>query len=138
MLESQPIVMVRAAMTDIKPEEMLTEADQKFIDNLNTIIKSRMNEQNFSMDALASSMSMSRSVFYRRLKGVVGQSPVEYVNEFRLQYATELLDKEPEKAVSQIAYECGFSSPQYFSNVFRKRNHMTPSEWRQRQNDRKL
>lgn len=138
LLESQPIVMVRAAMTDIKPEEMLTEADQKFIDNLNTIIKSRMNEQNFSMDALASSMSMSRSVFYRRLKGVVGQSPVEYVNEFRLQYATELLDKEPEKAVSQIAYECGFSSPQYFSNVFRKRNHMTPSEWRQRQNDRKL
>lgn len=59
-----------------------------------------------------------------------GQSPIEYLKECRLQYATELLLRDVEKTVAAIAYESGFSTPQYFSNVFRKRYHMTPNEWR--------
>lgn len=132
LFNSQLLVSMQTAMIDIKPEESLTEADKLFIDSLNRLIGERFADEHFSIDTIASAMNMSRSVFYRRLKAVVGQTPVEYLKEFRLQQATEKLKKEQEKAVASIAYECGFSSPQYFSNVFRKRYHMTPNEWRRK------
>lgn len=132
LLNSPMVVSVQTAMTEIKPEESLTDADRQFIDALNELIGAQIGEEQISIDALAQALHMSRSVFYRRLKSVVGQSPVEYLKEFRLQYAIELLDREQEKPVAAIAYACGFSSPQYFNNVFRKRYHMTPNEWRRR------
>lgn len=130
LLNSQLMVAVQTSMTELKPEESLTEADRQFIERLNQKIGEGIDNADFSIDALAATFNMSRSVFYRRLKSVVGQSPVEYLKEYRLQYATELLLQDAEKTVAMIAYESGFSSPQYFSNVFRKRFHMTPNEWR--------
>lgn len=130
LLNSQLMVAVQTSMTELKPEESLTEADRQFIETLNRKIGEKIDDADFSIDALAAMFNMSRSAFYRRLKSVVGQSPVEYLKEYRLQYATELLLQDAEKTVATIAYESGFSSPQYFSNVFRKRYHMTPNEWR--------
>lgn len=130
LLNSQLMVAVQTSMTELKPEESLTEADRQFIECLNQKIGEKIDDADFSIDALAAMFNMSRSVFYRRLKSVVGQSPVEYLKEYRLQYATELLLQDVEKTVATVAYESGFSSPQYFSNVFRKRYHMTPNEWR--------
>ncbi len=132
LLNSQLMVAVQTSMTELKPEESLTEADRQFIETLNRKIGEKIDDANFSIDELAAMFNMSRSAFYRRLKSVVGQSPVEYLKESRLQYATELLLQDVEKTVATIAYESGFSSPQYFSNVFRKRYHMTPNEWRKR------
>lgn len=132
LLNSQLMVAVQTSMTELKPEESLTEADRQFIECLNQKIGEKIDDADFSIDALAAMFNMSRSAFYRRLKSVVGQSPVEYLKEYRLQYATELLLQDAEKTVATIAYESGFSSPQYFSNVFRKRYHMTPNEWRKR------
>ena len=122
--------MMSAAMTNIKPEEQLSESDTEFIKQVDDYIKGNLNSTDFSIDSLSASLGMSRSVFYRRLKSVVGQTPSEYINELKLQRAASLLKKEPQKTLSAIAYDCGFSSPQYFSNVFRKRYHMTPNEWR--------
>ncbi|MBQ8916703.1 MAG: helix-turn-helix domain-containing protein, partial [Alistipes sp.] len=132
LLNSQLMVAVQTSMTELKPEESLTEADRQFIETLNRKIGEKIDDADFSIDELAAMFNMSRSAFYRRLKSVVGQSPVEYLKEYRLQYATELLLQDAEKTVATIAYESGFSSPQYFSNVFRKRYHMTPNEWRKR------
>ncbi len=130
LLNSQLMVAVQTSMTELKPEESLTEADRQFIELLNQKIREKIDDADFSIDELASMFNMSRSVFYRRLKSVVGQSPIEYLKEYRLQHATELLLQDVEKTVAAIAYESGFSTPQYFSNVFRKRYHMTPNEWR--------
>ena len=130
LLNSQLMVAVQTSMTELKPEESLTEADRQFIELLNQKIGEKIDDADFSIDELASMFNMSRSAFYRRLKSVVGQSPIEYLKEYRLQYATELLLRDVEKTVAAIAYESGFSTPQYFSNVFRKRYHMTPNEWR--------
>lgn len=129
-INSQPIVMVSSAMTEIKPEESITDADREFINTLDINIKTMIDKPNFSIDNIVTAMGMSRSVFYRRLKAVVGLSPSEYINEYRLQRASAMLRDNPLKSVSEIAYTCGFSSPQYFSNVFRKRYHTTPNEWR--------
>ena len=93
-------------------------------------LESGLSDTDFSIDDLVGSLGMSRSVFYRKLKSIVGQSPSEYINQYRLQRAAAMLRADDSKAISTVAYECGFSSPQYFSNLFRKRYQMTPNEWR--------
>lgn len=130
LLNSQPVAVVSAAMTEIKDTEELTDADSDFINSINMKLESVLGDSDFSIDDLVGSLGMSRSVFYRRLKSIVGQSPSEYINQYRLQRAAAMLRADDSKVISTVAYECGFSSPQYFSNLFRKRYQMTPNEWR--------
>lgn len=130
VINSQPVARMSAAMTEIKDTDALTASDREFLDAINAHIEKSLGNSEFSIDDLVESIGMSRSVFYRRLKAVVGQSPSEYINKYRLSRAASMLHDDPEKPVSSVAYECGFSSPQYFSNLFRKRYQMTPNEWR--------
>lgn len=130
VLDSQPVALLSAAITEVKLEENLTGADMQFISQLNELVGNALSDQQLSIERLAADMGMSRSTFYRRLKAVVGQSPNEYISEMRLSRAAELLRSETDASIATIAYECGFSSPQYFSNVFRRRYHMTPNQWR--------
>ena len=53
-----------------------------------------------------------------------------YLQQLRLEYATKLLVEQPEKSIVQIASESGFSSNAYFSNCFRQRYSISPSEFR--------
>ena len=54
----------------------------------------------------------------------------KYILQLRLEYATHLLVDEPERTISQIAADCGFSSSPYFSDRFRKHYGMSPSDFR--------
>lgn len=53
-----------------------------------------------------------------------------YIQQLRLEYAAQLLAKQPDLSIVQIATECGFSSHKYFSERFRLHFSMTPSEFR--------
>lgn len=130
LLDSKPLVYIQTVMTEKKAEETLTKADCLFMEKVNLKIDGMVENPLFSIDTLAVEMGMSRSVFYRRLKSVIGKTPSEFVVECRMKKAIKKLREESDKPVSTIAYECGFSSPQYFSTVFRKRYHLTPNEWR--------
>ena len=54
----------------------------------------------------------------------------DYTQELRLEYSTLLMSTNPEKSVSQIALDCGFSSLAYYSRCFRQRFGMSPTEFR--------
>lgn len=62
----------------------LTKADEDFIKRLNEVILANLNNPEFSMDDIADSLNMSRSNFYRKIKGVLDLSPNEYLRLERL------------------------------------------------------
>lgn len=125
--DSADKIEVREKMT-----EASNEADKEFLDMLDRKIEESIGDKEFTLDILGSTMGMSRSVFYRRIKSLTGKSPSEYVADFRMNKAMEMLVSRPDRTVAEIAYECGFSSPQYFNNVFRKKYQISPNEWRKR------
>lgn len=96
----------------------LTKADEDFIKRLNEVILTNLNNPEFSMDDIADSLNMSRSNFYRKIKGVLDLSPNEYLRLERLKKAAQLL-KQGEGRVTEICYMVGFNSPSYLPNVFR-------------------
>ncbi len=97
----------------------LTKADEEFIWKLNDIIQANLHNPEFSMEDMADALKMSRSSFYRKIKGVLDLSPNEYLRLERLKQAAQLL-KEGKSRVNEICYTVGFNSPSYFSKCFLK------------------
>lgn len=83
------------------------------------------------MDALADQMGMSRTNFYALFKQASGMTPHDYLQRLRINKAQALL-LHSRRTATDIAYSLGFSSSQYFSNVFRKYAGTTPTNFRRR------
>ena len=106
----------------------LTKADEEFIKKLNEIILVNLNNPEFTTDDMADSLNMSRSNFYRKIKGVLDLTPNEYLRIERLKRAAQLL-KEGECRVNEVCYAVGFNSPSYFAKCFLKQFGVLPKDF---------
>ncbi|MDX8350874.1 AraC family transcriptional regulator [Cognatiyoonia sp. IB215182] len=82
-----------------------------------------------SVAVIASAVGMSPSWFQSAFKSVTGQPVFAYVRERRLDRVRILL-ADRSLSLSQIAYECGFSSHSHMTNLFRAHHGMSPREMR--------
>lgn len=87
--------------------------------------------QKIKIGELAAMISMSEGHFCRYFKSLVHQTPVQYINAWRIGKAVELLETTDRKVID-IALETGFDNPSYFIRKFREQMHCTPSEYRKR------
>ena len=93
-------------------------------------IEKHIGEEDLRAEDMASAMNLGRTVFYRKLKRLVGVTPTEFLRQVRIQRAIQLITLS-KKPVSEIAYSVGFSDPKYFSKCFKKETGMSPSEYRE-------
>ena len=84
-----------------------------------------------SVQCLAEEVRMSPQHFARVFAKTFRQPPHAYVMSKRIAAASQLLVNEPERAVTDIALACGFSSAAHFSRSFRQTLGTTPTQWRQ-------
>jgi AraC-like DNA-binding protein len=87
--------------------------------------------QGWTLDALAAQAGTSRSVLAERFVHFIGQPPMQYLRELRMQMASRLLVEDGAKVVS-VAAAVGFESEAAFSRAFKKCVGLSPKEWRQR------
>ena len=87
-----------------------------------------LSDSNYTVEALANDVGLSRAQLHRKMKEMTGISVGEFVRNIRLEQATKLL-KEQKINVTQVAYTVGFSSVAHFSTVFRKQFGISPSEY---------
>lgn len=80
---------------------------------------------------LAEQIPMSEGQFSRFFKSMTHQTPVEYLNAYRIKKASELL-AQPDAKVASVAMDVGFDHISYFVKVFRSRMKCTPSEYRKK------
>jgi Transcriptional regulator containing an amidase domain and an AraC-type DNA-binding HTH domain len=100
-----------------------------FIQKCIEVVESRLSDSSFNENQFASSMCVSRSTLYRRLKSHFGISSKEFVRTMRLNCAAKLLMNQS-IMVSDIAYSVGFSDPKYFSFSFKTMYGLTPLKYR--------
>ncbi len=104
------------------------------IDNLSKAIEGNLNNDQFGVDSLVQSIGMSRSSLHRKLHKILGVSTSQFIREYRLKRALEILQVEDITA-SEAAYRVGFSSATYFSTCFHKFYGFTPGEVKSRNVD---
>ena len=85
-------------------------------------------DKKITVEGMAKIAHMSPSHFARIFKQEIGKSPVDYLNQIRMERAKKLLFA-GDKSITEIALDCGFSSPSYLSACFFKKYKMTPSEY---------
>jgi AraC-like DNA-binding protein len=85
--------------------------------------------QDWTVESLARTASMSRSGFAARFKAVVGLSPLDYLTQWRVYCATRLL-LQGDAALSDISRQVGYESVAAFNRVFRRETATTPGAFR--------
>ena len=95
---------------------------------INSIVK--YVKENYMSDIKLSSVAKLKSVspehLSRTFKAYIGNGFNEYVTLLRLRHAEEMIKNEPDKTISEIAYECGFNDGNYFSYKFKKMYGISP------------
>lgn len=105
-----------------------TDLDRQFIEKAVKLIEEHISEPEFNINEFNIAMSMSGSTLYRKIKGLTGMSPKEFIRNIRFKYACRLL-LEKSSNISEVAYRVGFSDAKYFSLCFKKEFGMTPSKY---------
>ena len=107
----------------------IIEADQVMMEKLMKFLEERIGDENLRIEEMADAVSMGRTVFYGKIKAIVGMSPSDFLRTLRMQRAEDLMVNS-KLNFSQIAFSVGFSDPKYFTKCFKKETGMTPSEYR--------
>lgn len=107
-------------------------ADTEFIELVMRHMQENLGNADYSVDDMAEAVNMSRSAFTRKLKALMGQSPLDILRDMRMRRAVILIDA-GQLSITQVAYESGFNDPHYFGKCFKAFYQMTPSEWKSRQ-----
>lgn len=87
--------------------------------------------KSFSNKFLANLCSISQDCFIRTFKMYYDTTPRKYILDLRISMAKEMLVSQS-KTISEIAYALGFESPTYFTNIFKKKVGVSPSQYKNR------
>lgn len=100
---------------DKRIEQILEQINENLADDLDLV-------------ALATSVQLSLSRFMHLFKTEIGMPPMEYILQKKVEKAKEWI--EIGKPIKEIAYDLSFSSPSYFSRVFKQYSGISPSQYK--------
>ena len=83
------------------------------------------------IEQIAAQMSVSQRYLSDTLKKETGKTTTEHLQLYLIDEAKNILLK-PNKSISEVAHELGFEYPQYFSRLFKKKEGLSPSEYREK------
>lgn len=113
----------------VQPHEItVTSLDERFIQKVIQLIENNLEDVNLSVEKMATDLGMSRNNILRKLKAITGLSTSEFIQDYRLRRAAQLIEKRAD-TISQIAYRVGFNDQSYFTKCFKKKFGKTPSEF---------
>ena len=119
----------QAYMSGISTEDIAVPgSDREFIENLDRIIYENIADPELSNEQLAEALFISKATLIRKVKGLLGTTPNDYVRIQRLNLAAKMLLKEGCR-ISDICYSVGFNTPSYFTKCFKKQYGVLPAEY---------
>lgn len=120
-------------LVDMMAEDSKSGNDNDFIKGGSAVqaavvyIKEHLTEA-LPLEKIASGQGYSPIYFHQLFKSAMGETLHSYVERLRVEKAITML-LETDYTVTQVAYECGFSSQSYFNHVFKRRMKKTPRKY---------
>jgi len=104
---------------------ILTAQDAALLQSLFGKLEDNWQNAEFNIEDYCVEMAMSKSQLYRKTIQLTGLSPNILLKEFRLQKAKALMRKK-QYSIAQITFDCGFTSPSYFTKCFKNKYGLLP------------
>jgi len=102
--------------------------ESKFWIRIEEVLKMHLSESNFTVEEFSKKMLMSRMQLHRKLKALTGLSASAFLRSKRIEASIALL-RSGDLSVSEVAYESGFSSPSYYSKIFKEIYGVSPADY---------
>ena len=109
-------------------QPQLNTRDAEFVSAINAAIDEQIRAEDFSIDALADTMCMSKTNFYRKFHAITGTSPNEYLKNYRLNRAASMI--KDGARINEAAESVGFFSSSYFAKCFKAKFGVLPKDYK--------
>jgi len=125
-----------AQLDDTLPAARSEPLDEKLVDELTAKLHAAMGEaqvykkNDLKLSDLAEMVDVRKDVLSRFLNETCQKNFYEYVNEYRVKSATELLSADKKANIEKVAFDAGFNNRVSFHHAFKKLTGMTPSQYR--------
>lgn len=110
------------------PEPQSEAQPDEFVTQAVALVRQNLNTPGYGVEQLAADLCMERTGLYKKLTAALDQTPTLFMRNIRMEQAARLL-REGRLSVTEIAEQCGFQSPGYFSRLFQQTYGMKPSEY---------
>lgn len=110
-------------------QEKKDKADSEFLSQVRQKVREHLDDPQFGVKELSSSVYMSRMNLYRRLQATAGVNPTDFIRTVRLEAAAELLAT-TDLSVAEVSDRTGFGTARYFSRCFKDRYGVLPKDFR--------
>ena len=109
--------------------QLLHQEDKEFLDAVTAIIKENVSKEGLGPELVADALNINTRILYRRFKKISTMTPSDFIKDYRLNYAAQLLVN-TNMSVQEIIYNVGISNKSYFYREFARKYNMTPKEYR--------
>ncbi|MDD5784074.1 MAG: response regulator, partial [Prevotella sp.] len=108
-------------------EQHYSNPDEVFLKRAIECVKANIGE--YDRESFAQDMCLSSSSLYNKLRAVTGQNITSFISSVRLKEACRIAKQEPNIKVAELGMRVGFSTPKYFTKVFKDEFGFSPSEY---------
>ena len=106
----------------------ISDMNGQFMKNGLALVEENMLNDDWSIVQFSSSMNMSRSQLFRKIKALTKMSVSEFIMTYRLNKASGLLENNI-GTISEIAFKVGFNNASYFAKCFQRKYNVTPRSY---------
>ncbi len=89
-------------------------------------------DKDLTLEELANVCGFSEYHFHRIFSSIVGETLYQYIKRIRIEKSISMLVLNPKMSITEIVFECGFSSPSVFSRSFKDAIGISPSEYKKK------
>ena len=115
----------------VETDKQQTKPAKSFMERATDILEHHYMDSQFDITEFADAMSMSKSLLAKRIKEETGQSTSQFIRNYRLSIARELiLENYANRNIMEIAYKVGFNDPKYFTRCFTQLYGTAPSTYK--------
>lgn len=123
------IIRVYLEQVDVKEGFLMALKDNRISNSLKSMHESF--EKDWTLHQLASTVGMSRSLYCREFKRLVGETPLSYLTNWRILKSKEILSESKEN-ISEVANRVGYQSEAAFNRLFKSKVGETPASYRRK------
>ncbi len=113
----------------IPEDKNIDSIDDLFVRKAYEVLDKNFDDPEFTAQVFKKEMSMSHSGLYRKLKQLTGKSSNEFIRDYRLKRAAQIIKQNSGLLISEVCIKTGFNDPKYFSKCFKQVYSISPSEF---------
>lgn len=108
-----------------------TSLDEQLIEKAIKIVERNLSDPEFDVVVLAGELGMSRSTLARKIKGITGRTPLDFIKDIKMKHACRML-KNKSMSIAEVVVALGYNDHKYFAASFKEAWGMTPSEYQKK------